>query len=500
MGIDLGIVLLAFFVLLVSLVLGVPVALGLTLAGVAGVVMLDGIGAATSVMGARIFTTVFSFSLTVIPLFVLMGFFVNHARIGEDLFALMSRVGHRIPGGMGLASIGACAGFGAVTGASVTGVATIGPIAIREMRRYGYSKEFSAGLIAAAGTLGILIPPSIALVLYGFIAEVSIGRLLIAGFVPGLFSAVVYGVMTVVLASRRHGHGLEAKSRPAKTTSAVALKDRSAGEPTPTSEQPQADSTPPSQGHDHPVPRAVAVDPDSATITQTVSRKLWENRGLIATLKVALLFAVVFGGIYFGFATVTESAALGALAALIMLIASTWREGVRGVFARVADSVAEGVSVSSMFFLLLVGGSIFGYFLLIARVPSEFARWATGLPVPPSVVVLVILLGLILLGMFLDGISILLIAVPLTVPIVVGSFDYDAVWYGVMVVKTIEIGLITPPLGINAYVVSGLAPDIPVEAVFRGVIPFFVADVITLAVLFAFPDIVTWLPNRMLGG
>ena len=469
MGVDVIAVVLAFGVLLVTLAMGVPVALGLTAAGIVGIIAVDGVAAVTPVLGARMFRSVFNFALTVVPLFVIMGFFVNHARIGEDLFAVMARVLRRVPGGLGLASIAACAGFGAVTGASVTGVATIGPMSIREMRKYGYTKEFSAGLIAAAGTLGILIPPSISLAIYGFVANVSVGRLLIAGLIPGILSAIFYGVLTVMI-------GLRMNRRAAAAATADPVQ-------APASTSPSVTLAPPPVDHDPSLERGF----------------LGMSRGLVAALKILVIFVIVFGGIYLGIATVTESAALGALAAFLMLVFSGLNDGLRAIVRRTADSIAEGVSVSSMFFFLLVGGAIFGYFLLISGVPSAFARWATALDVPPAVVVIVILLGLVVLGMFLDGISILLISVPLTFPIVVEAFGYSPIWYGVMLVKTIEIGLITPPLGINAFVVAGLSKDIKVENVFRGVVPFFIVDLLTVAVFFMFPAIITWLPDRMMG-
>jgi C4-dicarboxylate transporter, DctM subunit len=476
MGIDVWALLIVIAVLFGLLTLGVPVAFALAGAGLTGMILLDGLSATTGAVSGRLFTSVFNFALIVIPLFVLMGFLMGSTDIGKDLFAGLARVTKRLPGGLGIASIGTCAAFGAVTGSSITAVAAVGPISIREMRRFGYSRELASGIIASAGTLGILIPPSIALVLYGFIAEVPIGRLLIAGFIPGIFSAVVYGLLVMYLdaRARRLDPSLQVTfDRALAEMDAVTVGDAPAGRSL--SDQAAGGS---SDGEEPAIGRPGTTS---------------------ALVKIGFLFFVVFGGIYSGLATVTESAALGAMGALLLVFTDVRKAGFARTVRAVRGAVEQALGVSSMFFLLLVGGAIFGNYLLVSRIPRAFATTITGLRAPTLVVMLAIFLGMIVLGMFLDGISILLITVPLLFPIVVTGFEFNEIWFGVMLVKIIEIGLITPPLGINAYVVSSIVEDVPVESVFRGAIPFILADIVTVGALYAFPQIVTWLPDRMLG-
>ncbi len=483
-GIDLWVLAVVFAVLFAMLSLGVPVALGLASAGVTGMILLDGFSATTGAISGRLFMSVFSFSLIVIPLFVIMGFLMGSTDIGEDLFAGLARLTRRLPGGLGIASISTCAAFGAVTGSSITAVAAVGPISIREMRRFGYTKELASGIVASAGTLGILIPPSIALVLYGFIAEVSISRLLIGGFVPGIFSAIAYSILVYFLdkrARRKDPSRKQAFEDAQSRSFAERNQTRSAGTAT--------------------VGSGVGDDAGGSSVqTQTGPagrRRL--PRTTTALLKIGFLFFMVFGGIYSGLATVTESAALGAMGAAILVFADFRKSGIAATFRSFLRAMQQSLGVTSMFFLLLVGGALFGNYLLISRIPSTFARYITSLDTRALFVMIAIFAGLVLLGMFLDGISILLITVPLLFPIVVTGFGFNEIWFGIMIVKIIEIGLITPPLGINAYVVSSIVDDVPVETVFRGSIPFIGVDVLTVSLLYMFPQIVTWLPDQMLG-
>lgn len=448
--------------LLLFITSGVRVGLALLAAGTVGIILVDGVGAALSILGSRMFRSVATYSLTVIPMFILMGYFLNNTRLPSDIFASMRGISDRVPGAMGLASIGACAGFGAVTGSSITGVAAIGPMAIREMRRNGYSREFAGGLIAAAGTLGILIPPSISLVIFAILAGASIGQALIAGIVPGVFSALVYGAMTVYLASS--GRGLERKSS-VSTHQDIALAD----EP--------------------------LYEKDTEVEGSTTGGI--RSRSALALVQVAVLFILVVGGIYSGLVTVTESAALGAGGALVILVLDHASRREKSIVGGVSEALGQSVSVTSMVFLLIVGGAIFGHFLTISGITRSFTQWASATDLPPIMIVAAILVGLIVLGMFIDGLTILLITIPLTAPLVIGTFGFDPLWYGIVVVKTIEIGLITPPLGVNAYIVSGIAPDMPSHLVFRGAVPFLLADIATIAVLFSFPQIVLWLPAQM---
>jgi C4-dicarboxylate transporter DctM subunit len=475
--------------LLVLLAMGIPVAFALMISGGIGLVVLRDWNVAGTTLASTAFSSVARFSLIVIPLFVMLGYFVNQSGLGQQLFTVLALRTRRLPGGLALASIFACAGFGAVSGASMTGVATVGPVAVPEMRRHGYSDELSTGVIAAAGTLGILIPPSIAIVIYGIVTRESIERMLLAGIIPGVVSALVYAALVIVLVRfRRIGgaFGIFVDREEGDRTVAGAERLVVGSTVGAVGRGPDTVSTGLSgegAGHDGiAVSRGAADRPESW---------VWP------VAKIAVLFVIIIGGIYLGVATVTESAAVGAFVALLFLVWSSWRlDGLRSVRRSIVKAVSESISATSMLFLLLVGGAVFGTFLLLSGVPQVFARWVTGLALPPSIIVILILLGFILLGTILDGFSTLLIAVPLTHPVVTTELGFDPLVFAILVIKSIEIGLVTPPVGINAYVISGITRT-PVERVFRGLIPFYIADVATIALLFAFPAIVTYIPNLM---
>lgn len=474
--------------LLALLVVGIPVAFSLIISGAFGLMMMRDAKVAASTIASSAFSSVARFSLIVIPLFVMLGYFVNQSGLGQQLFAVLATRTRRLPGGLALASIFACAGFGAVSGASMTGVATVGPVAVPEMRRHGYSDELSTGVIAAAGTLGILIPPSIAIVLYGIVTRESIERMLLAGIIPGVVSAVVYALLVVVLVKYRSiggafgirvDHDTEAlvssSSEIVIEAGTVGAIDDVTGAPVPPRRGASGDAT---------GPAGPEVDTDVSWV--------WP------VAKIGVLFVIIIGGIYLGIATVTESAAVGAFVAMLFLVWSASRTGgVRGVWTAIVSAVNASISATSMLFLLLIGGAVFGTFLLLSGIPQTFARWVTGLPLPTTVIVILILLGFVVLGTILDGFSTMLIAVPLAHPVVTTQLGYDPIVFAILVIKAIEIGLVTPPVGINAYVISGITRT-PVQRVFRGLIPFYIADVATIAVLMAFPTLITIIPSLML--
>ncbi len=463
---------LAVVVLLALLAARVPVAFALIVAGALGLTLLEGWSFAFTVLGRDPFSAVARFSLVIIPLFVLMGTFAKNAGLGADIFRILAHWLRHVPGGLPLATIMACAGFGAVSGSSVAAVATLGPVSIAEMRKYGYSDRVSTGVVAAAGTLGILIPPSIVLVLYGVLSGLSIERLLIAGIIPGIVSAAVYAGISAYVARRDLRTRDEHSTDRAGHAVASRADDVRAGMPARASE---AELTATS-----------IADPDEAA---TAPWRPW--------IELGALFGAVVVGIYLGWLTATEAAAAGAIVAFVIL---ALRLGARRqlLLQGVRDSFRETVSVSGMIFALLVGAAIFTSFLVIAGVPQQFGEFAAGFDVPPLLLVALVLLILIPLGMFLDGFSILLIMVPLLHPLVVTELGFEGLWFAVLVVKVIELGLITPPVGINAYVVAGSMPGLRADVVFRGVLPYYLGDVVTVAALFAMPWLVTWLPSVML--
>lgn len=438
----LGLVLALLIVLIAA---EVPVSFSLLASGAIGLVLLKSSGYAANTLANQPFANTAAFSLVLIPMFVIMGMLVVSAGIAQDVYGVASQMFRNLPGGLGIATVAACAGFAAVTGSSAATVATIGRISINEMRRHGYSTSFAAGVVSASGTLGILIPPSLVLVIYGTLTGESIEKLLLAGIIPGVFTAIMYAVV-------------------------VAIRARKEIHP------------------DH----AITDDVDSEATGQVDDVSV--RAGITAFVKVAVLFSIVVLGIYTGFFTATESGAVAAFAALLMLVWTCVRRRNMRLWPLLKQAFEETTAVSSMIFMLLIGGGVFTFFMVSGGYARDFAQWITELPVSPYLVVVIILLALIPLGMILDGMSILLITVPLTYPVVT-ELGFDGIWYGILVVKLIEIGLVTPPVGINCYVVAGSAPGVRAEDAFKGVMPFVAMDVVTTALLFAFPIITLWLPS-----
>jgi C4-dicarboxylate transporter DctM subunit len=438
---DVGlIILVVFVVLIVLLAVEVPVAFCLAGSGTVGLLMLRGSGVAGATLANVPYQAAASFTLTVVPMFILMGMLAMHANIAEDLFRITHRLFRRVVGGVAVATVITCAGFSAVCGSSVATAATVGRLTISEMEKYGFSSGFAAAVVASAGTLGVLIPPSIVLVLFGIITNESIGKLLIAGIIPGILSAGIMGAGILFLAQLGVGF------------------DR------------------------------------SATATPTQEGEPEKPAGYGGVARLVILFAIVIGGIYSGLITPTEAAAIGALSALAMLLLRIASERM-SVWSTLFGALRDSASVTSMVFAIIVGSSIFSYFIVSAGVPTAFSRWVLDFDLPPLLLVLFLLLSLIPLGMFLDGVSILLITVPLYYPVVVTGLEFDGLWYAILTVKMIELGLITPPVGVNAFIVSSMVKGNGLEKVFRNMWAFIALDLIIFAVLFAFPGIVTWLPG-----
>lgn len=439
---------LVMVLLLTLLVTNVPVALALGGAGTVGIILLSGTSVTSKVLGTVPYNAVASYSLLVIPMFILLGMFALRAGLASDLFGITGQLLRWLPGGLGIATVASCAGFAAVTGSSIATVATLGKMSITEMSKRGYSKNFAAAIVAAGGTLGVLIPPSIILVIYGILTMESIGSLLIAGIIPGMLSAFAYALM-VFTRIKLNPSLLNAIEVPEQHTLAQSTAE---GERTPVS----------------------------------------IGGGISAIVQISVLFLVVIGGIYSGLATATESGALAALiGAILVIIRHARRRG--GLLVLLRNAIEETVALTSMCFAILIGAGIFTYFLVVGRIPSDLSRWVVSLDLPPTVVVLVLVLTLLPLGMFLDSLSICVIMVPLIYhPIT--ELGFDGIWLGVIVVKLIEIGMITPPVGVNAYIAAGSVPGLATEKVFGHLVWFVLADLGVVAVLFAFPAIVTWLP------
>lgn len=431
---------------LLCVAIEMPIALSIALSGALGIVALNDfdVSRASSVLAAVPFTATAKYGLFVIPMYVLLGALIANAGIGERIYNAINRVVGRLPGGLAATAVAATAMFSGISGSTAADVAAFGRVTVNEMSRHGYKRAYAAAVVAASGTFAVLIPPSIVLVIYGILANVSIGAMILAGVVPGVLSALALMTFIVVREAVRARSG----------TGAVAREPTPAALPTPAS-----------------------------------PRRLLDE--LVGVLYAVVLFAIVVGGLYGGVFTATEAGAIGAFVALV--IAAVAHRRSKRLRSVVATSLRETADITSMVFLLLIGGAIFAYFVVSAGVPRTVARWVLDLSVPPLVVVAIFLLSLLVFGMFLDGLSLMLLVVPIVAPVIM-ELGFDGVWFGILVIKMVEIGLITPPVGINVFIASGIT-DAPAIKVFRYVLPYVVLDLVLTAVFFAFPDIVLWLPR-----
>lgn len=410
---------------------GIPIALAMALVGAAGFAILVGVDAAMSMVGQITFDAALSYNLSVLPLFILMGNLITRAKLSEDLYAAAYAFVGKLPGGLAMSSILACAGFSAVCGSSLATAATMSKVAMPSMRKFGYKDSLAAGSIAAGGTLGILIPPSVALVLYGIMTENDIGRLFLAGVVPGLLGALFYCLAVLV----------------------VATLDPAAG--------PRGNKTP-------------------------LREKL---QVLKRTWGVASLFLVIIGGIYSGVVTSTEAAGLGAVLAYILAVT---RGGLS--LKETVEVFVESARMTAAIFAVLIGAMIFANFVNVAGILQLLESLITYLGLSPYGVLCFVILVYLLLGMFLESMSMMLLTIPLFYPLIIAQ-GFDPIWFGIIVVVVIEVGLITPPVGMNVFIIRSTLPDVPVNTIFRGVAPFVVADILRLVALIIFLSIVLLLPN-----
>jgi TRAP-type C4-dicarboxylate transport system permease large subunit len=455
-GVVLIVVLVLFFALLA---IRLHVGLSLLASALVGVLLLRSTGAGVSTVSNQPFSTAADYSLTIIPLFIVMGIFAVRAGLAQAGFDLASAALRRLPGGPALASLAGSGMFAAVTGSSVATVATMARVSTDAIVRAGYSIRLAAGVVCAGGTLGVLIPPSIVLVLYGVVTEESIGQLLIAGIGPGLVTIAAYAITIVSLVTWQ-------RRRAARVLVRQGV----------------------SNGNDSTGRLGESADDSSASAAEPGEPSRLDITGF---LYLAVIFAVSIGTIYLGLATPTEAASFGALAALVILLLRTrppaWLHEIK-------EALTEAVGLTAMTFLLMVGAGVFTYVLALSGASTSLVSTVTEADLPPYLVLVLCLAILLPMGMFLDGISMILIAAPLLHPILVG-YGFDGIWIGVLVVKVAEMALITPPVGMNAFVYSGAVREAGLGTVFRGVVPFIVADLVVVAVLIAFPAIVTFLPS-----
>ena len=422
--------LIALGLLQVLIFIGVRVVFAAATVGLLGLVELLGWGPAAGIVGTIPHSKSSTYALSVLPMFIFIGFLAYHAGMTGALFDAARKWIGWVPGGLAVATVFATAGFAAVSGASTATSAVFSRVAIPEMLKYGYNRRLAAGVVAAGGTLATLIPPSAIIVIYAIIVEESVGKLLLAGFLPGLVSALIYAAIIIVWAMIRR--------------------------------------------EDAP----------------SVSGFTWSERvrSLPGVMPIFIVVFIIISAIYGGWATPTEAGALGAAVvfAIAVMRGTKWRD--------IQGSLMEAAKLTVMIFSLIWGVLIFVRFLGFSGLPEAFTTWIVGLDVPPMVIMICILLAYAVLGMFMDAIGMLLLTLPVVYPAVI-ALGFDSIWFGIIVVKMAEVCLITPPIGLNCFVVNGVRPDIPLTDVFRGIALFFVADVLTIAALLAFPEIVTWLPN-----
>ena len=422
----------SFAVLLLLIFIRVPIGLSMLLCGFVGAWMVYGsITPILNQLKQVTYATFSSYSLSVIPLFLLMGQFASTGGLSRALFkAAEAWLGHR-KGGVALAAIGACAGFGAICGSSVATAATMGQVALPELRRSGYSGALATGALAAGGTLGILIPPSIVLVIYAILTEQNIAKLFLAAFVPGILAMIGYMVVVAIY---------------------VRVVPGSAGTHPP---MPMADR--------------------------------W--KAMVAVWPVLLIFVVVVGGIYGGIFTPTEGAAVGAAGTGL----AAWLNGTLNRKQLYAALVSTAIA-TGMIFMIILGAGVYNTFLALSQLPQEAAAMVTGAQLSPWMVLAAIMLFYLVMGCVMDSLSMILLTIPIFFPIVTG-LDYGlqpeefAIWFGILVLIAVEVGMITPPVGMNLFVINSLAGDIPMSETFRGAMPFVASDILRIVLLAAFPAI-----------
>lgn len=428
--------LIACGIALLLLLVGVPIAFSLGIGGSVGIFLIRDWATVTSFWAMTPFSTIGTVHQVVLPLFILMGHFAFVAGITRDAYDIGRKWVGKLPGGLAIATVFGCAAFAACCGSSVAEAAAMGKITIPEMRKHGYQPNIAAGLVASAGALGILIPPSLILVLYGIVAEVSIAKMLLAGIIPGILCAIIYSVGIIIMAY---------------------------------------------------------IQPAAMGRTQNVPYYSWKERivSLKGLLGIFLVFFSVMGSIWFGLATASEASALGVGVTLVYLLLRSKQKR-----KDLTDGMKEAASVTCMILLIIVCAGLFGMALTLSQIPQALSAFVADLALSRWIVMILMLLAYFILGCFMDGISMLFLTIPIFLPIV-NTLHFDPVWFGVIVTIMIEVGVITPPVGLNVYVIAGVAPDIPMYDIFKGVIPFLLMELFALAFLVAFPAITLWLPKSV---
>ncbi len=428
-----AIAILGFVVLFVLMLLRVPVGMAMGLVGVTGYSYIVGAGPALKLVGQTSMRTVTDYTFGVIPMFMLMGALVSVSGVSRELFkAANSMIGH-LRGGLGVATVLACGGFAAICGSSVATAATFSSVAYPEMRRFGYPQSFSTGVIAAGGTLGAMLPPSTVLAVYAILTQQDIGKLFMAGIVPGMLAMAMYALTIMIIVRVRPGW----------------------------------------------LPRGTV--------------KPWSER--LADLKdvwaPVLLFLFVIGGLYGGFFTPTEAGGVGASGAFILGLVRRKLDR-----AKIKEALLSATRTAAAVFTVLIGALLFGYFLTVTQSPQKLTEFLTGLGVGRYGVLALIMLMYLVLGCLMDAMAMIILTVPIIFP-VIANLGFDPVWFGIIIVMTVELGLIHPPVGMNVFVIKSVVHDVSFTTIFKGVLPFVATDILRLVILISFPLIALWLPSRM---
>jgi tripartite ATP-independent transporter DctM subunit len=421
--------------LFVLLALRMQIGFCMALVGFLVFAVLNSFQASFSILGMEPFKIGGSYGLTVIPLFILMGQFANYSRMGYEVYDTVYRWIGFLPGGLSMATIGACGGFAAISGSSLAAAATMGAVTLPEMRRFNYDDALATGCVAAGGTLGILIPPSTVMIIYGILTEQPIGTLFVAGIVPGLLLGILF-IVTIYI---------------------MARLNPSIGPPGP---------------------------------KFSFRERIYSLKG---TWSIGFLFLLVMGGLYTGWFTPTEAAGVGAFGGFVITLMKK-----KLTRETLTLSLAETIRTTAMVFLILIGAHVFGYFMTLSQIPDQLSVWIAGMGLNRYVVMAILVLVYIILGCFMEGLAIMVLTIPIIYPMVI-EMGFDPIWFGVIITLVMEMSLITPPVGINVFIIGGVAEGIPMYTIFRGIIPFWSAMLVCIVLIILFPQIALYLPFTMAG-
>ncbi len=423
--------LVGIIILIVLFILGMPVGFAMAFVGFAGFSYLVSPSAGLNLLARDVFTNLSSYSLTVIPMFLLMGSIAFASGISTRLYAASHTLLGNVRGGLAMATIMACAGFAAICGSTSATAAAMGKVALPEMKKYGYADSLATGSVASAGSLGILIPPSTIFIVYGILTQQSIGSLFLAGILPGILLATLFVIVVAVMCRRNP---------------------------------------------------ALAPAGQSTTFKEKLA-------GISGVTEMMLLFFLVMGGLFAGWFSPVQAGAVGAAGALLIGIARrnlSWQA--------LKDAIIETVKVTCEIMIIVTGAIILGHFIAVTTIPNMLSGWISGLGLPDVAVIAMIILMYLIGGLFMDSLAMITLTIPIIYPLVL-AMGFDPIWFGVIIVLVTEMGVITPPVGINVYVIKGITKGISLETIFKGIIPFLIAIIICVALLLAFPKIATFLPG-----